>query len=145
MIRAASSLSENGDHLHFRRPLTDLDRVKGYERGAVDYISVPVNAGTPPREVSVFVDLHRTGRQLEQPEPRTGISVRERTLELQQSETQFRTLANSIPQLAWMADPDGSILWYSDRWYEYTGLSKEETNGSTLEIPRRSRKQERRP
>jgi PAS domain S-box-containing protein len=111
--------------------LTDLDRVKGYERGAVDYISVPVNAELLRARVSVFVDLHRAGRQLERLNRELELRVRERTLELQQSEAQFRTLANSIPQLAWMADPDGSILWYSDRWYEYTGLSKEETNGST--------------
>ncbi len=111
--------------------LTDLDRVKGYERGAVDYISVPVNAELLRARVSVFVDLHRAGRQLERLNRELELRVRERTLELQQSEAQFRTLANSIPQLTWMADPDGSILWYSDRWYEYTGLSKEETNGST--------------
>jgi PAS domain S-box-containing protein len=111
--------------------LTDLDRVKGYERGAVDYISVPVNAELLRARVSVFVDLHRASRQLERLNLELELRVRERTIELQQSEAQFRTLANSIPQLTWMADPNGSILWYSDRWYEYTGLSKEETNGST--------------
>ncbi len=30
--------------------LTDLDRLKGYERGAVDYISVPDHSGTAARE-----------------------------------------------------------------------------------------------
>src|SRR5579863_4514753 len=111
--------------------LTDLDRVKGYERGAVDYISVPVNAELLRARVSVFVDLHRASRQLERLNLELELRVRERTIELQQSEAQFRMLDNSIPQLTWMADPDGSILWYSDRWYEYTGLSKEETNAST--------------
>jgi|GEM_PF-278798 len=111
--------------------LTDLDRVKGYERGAVDYISVPVNPELLRAKVSVFADLHRTTRQLEQLNRELEERVRERTLELQESEVKFRTMANSIPQLVWMAAPDGSILWYSDRWYEYTGLRKEETNGST--------------
>jgi len=111
--------------------LTDLDRVKGYERGAVDYISVPVNPELLRAKVSVFADLHRTTRQLERLNRELEQRVRERTLELEESEAQFRTLANSIPQLAWMADPDGSILWYSDRWYEYTGVSKEETDGAT--------------
>ena len=35
----------------------------------------------------------------------------------------FRALADNIPQLAWMADPKGSIYWYNQRWYEYTGLT----------------------
>jgi PAS domain S-box-containing protein len=109
--------------------LTDLDRVKGYERGAVDYVSVPVNAELLRAKVSVFADLHRTTRQLESLNRELERRVEERTVELQESEARFRTLANSIPQLAWMADADGSILWYSDRWYQYTGLSKEDANG----------------
>ena len=42
---------------------------------------------------------------------------------LRQSEEVLRALANSIPQLAWMAQADGSIVWYNERWYEYTGTS----------------------
>ncbi|QQS39959.1 MAG: PAS domain S-box protein [Acidobacteriota bacterium] len=44
-------------------------------------------------------------------------------------EQQFRTMANSIPQLAWMADQTGYIFWYNDRWYEYTGTTPEEMKG----------------
>jgi PAS domain S-box-containing protein len=44
-------------------------------------------------------------------------------------EQQFRTLANSISQLAWMADPEGYIFWYNDRWYDYTGTTLEEMQG----------------
>ena len=111
--------------------LTDLDRVKGYERGAVDYISVPVNPELLRAKVTVFADLHRATRDLETLNRELEERVRERTLELQESEAHFRAVANSIPQLAWMAEPNGSITWYSDRWYEYTGLSKDEANGDT--------------
>ncbi len=45
--------------------LTDLDRVKGYQRGAVDYISVPVIPELLRAKVSVFAELHRKTRQLE--------------------------------------------------------------------------------
>src|SRR6266536_196853 len=45
--------------------LTDLDRLKGYERGAVDYISVPVIPELLRAKVSVFAELHRKARQLE--------------------------------------------------------------------------------
>jgi len=44
-------------------------------------------------------------------------------------ERQFRTLANSISQLAWMADEKGYIFWYNDRWYDYTGTTLEEMQG----------------
>ena len=36
-------------------------------------------------------------------------------------EEQFRALADSIPQLCWMADPEGYIVWYNRRWLDYTG------------------------
>jgi PAS domain S-box-containing protein len=48
---------------------------------------------------------------------------------LQDREEEFRTLANSIPQLAWMANPDGGIFWFNERWYEYTGTTPAETEG----------------
>ncbi|HEX4556807.1 MAG TPA: PAS domain S-box protein [Xanthobacteraceae bacterium] len=48
---------------------------------------------------------------------------------LQEREAQFRTLANSIPQLVWMANSDGWIVWYNDRWYEYTGTTPEQMEG----------------
>ena len=107
--------------------LTDLDRLKGYERGAVDYISVPVVPAVLRAKVSVFAELHRKTRQLETLNRELEQRVSERTEELRESETQFRTLANSIPQMAWMANPDGSLFWYNQRWYEYTGSTPEDS------------------
>jgi len=40
---------------------------------------------------------------------------------LRTSEEELRALANSIPQLAWIANFDGAMSWYNERWYEYTG------------------------
>jgi PAS domain S-box-containing protein len=48
---------------------------------------------------------------------------------LRDSEEQFRTLADSIPQLAWMTRPDGHIFWYNRRWYEYTGTTPDQMEG----------------
>jgi PAS domain S-box-containing protein len=48
---------------------------------------------------------------------------------LRASEEQFRTMANSIPQLAWMAHADGFIFWYNQRWHEYTGTTPEQMAG----------------
>jgi PAS domain S-box-containing protein len=52
------------------------------------------------------------------------ITERKRTeAALQASERQFHILADSIPQLVWMADANGNIFWFNNRWYEYTGRS----------------------
>ena len=45
--------------------LTDLDKLKGYEHGAVDYISVPVIPESLRAKVKVFAELHRTVTALE--------------------------------------------------------------------------------
>src|ERR1700760_571529 len=42
---------------------------------------------------------------------------------LKASERQFHTLADSIPQLVWMADAQGAIYWLNNHWHEYTGKS----------------------
>ncbi len=48
---------------------------------------------------------------------------------LRDSEERFRTMADSIPQLVWMARPDGHIYWYNRRWFEYTGTIPEQMEG----------------
>jgi PAS domain S-box-containing protein len=45
------------------------------------------------------------------------------------NEEQLVQMADSIPQLAWMAEPDGHIYWYNKRWYEYTGTNLEQMRG----------------
>jgi PAS domain S-box-containing protein len=40
---------------------------------------------------------------------------------LKASERQFHTLADSIPQLVWMADAGGNIYWFNSHWHDYTG------------------------
>ena len=81
-----------------------------------------------PLEVS-FGEFVRDGRRFF-----TGIirdvSERKRIEDtLRESEAQLRTLADSIPQLAWMANADGFIFWYNQRWYAYTGTTPEQMEG----------------
>lgn len=45
--------------------LTDVDQLRGYQRGAVDYISVPIIPELLRAKVSTFIDLHRKSQQLE--------------------------------------------------------------------------------
>ncbi|OLY92327.1 hypothetical protein BUE76_10795 [Cnuella takakiae] len=51
----------------------------------------------------------------------TGLKRAEEALK--ESETRFRTMANFIPQLAWMAGPEGKIYWYNQRWFDFTGTT----------------------
>ena len=48
---------------------------------------------------------------------------------LRASEARFRTLADAIPQLAWMAQADGFIHWYNQQWYRYTGTTPQQMEG----------------
>jgi PAS domain S-box-containing protein len=48
---------------------------------------------------------------------------------LRESEERFHTLADNISPLAWMADAQGWIYWYSRRWFDYTGTTLEEMQG----------------
>lgn len=42
---------------------------------------------------------------------------------------QLADIANCIPNMIWTATPDGLPDWFSPRWYEYTGLTVEESLG----------------
>lgn len=57
----------------------------------------------------------------------TGLKLGQESLA--ESEAKFRQLANSIPQLAWIARPDGWMLWYNQRWYDYTGTTPKDMEG----------------
>jgi two-component system sensor histidine kinase/response regulator len=46
---------------------------------------------------------------------------------LRETERQLRELADAMPQIVWTAQPDGTFGYYNRRWYEYTGLSTEQT------------------
>jgi len=62
--------------------LTDMDRLRGFECGAVDYVSVPVQPEILRARVGVFADLHRKTQQLEWLNRELERRVEERTAEL---------------------------------------------------------------
>jgi signal transduction histidine kinase len=77
--------------------MTDFDRIKGYQTGAVDYIQVPVVPEILRAKVALFIELYRKTWQLEQINRRLEERVSERTAELeasvkrlQQSEARLR-------------------------------------------------------
>ncbi len=115
--------------------LTDLDRLKGYERGAVDYISVPVVPELLRARVSIFAELHRKTHQLETLNRGLEQRVAERTEELEKrAETlqlvnselarknqELDAIMHTAPDIIFSRRADGARDYISDRFYEYTG------------------------
>jgi PAS domain S-box-containing protein len=47
--------------------------------------------------------------------------------QLIEREAELRALADNVSHLAWMVDPHGKVLWFNQRWYDYTGLLPDES------------------
>jgi PAS domain S-box-containing protein len=45
---------------------------------------------------------------------------------IQESGQRFRQLADAMPQMVWTARPDGFIDYYNERWYQFTGFSRDQ-------------------
>jgi PAS domain S-box-containing protein len=60
---------------------------------------------------------------------RRQYEARARLEALHESERQFRSLADSIPNLCWMAEADGHIFWYNQKWYDFTGTTPADMEG----------------
>jgi two-component sensor histidine kinase/DNA-binding response OmpR family regulator len=99
--------------------LTDMDRLRGYEMGAVDYVPVPVIPEVLRAKVKVFAELHRKTRQLERVNAELEQRVSARTAELeastrrlQQSEERrsLALVAGSMGSWDWNEE-NGDCLW----------------------------------
>jgi PAS domain S-box-containing protein len=56
-----------------------------------------------------------------------NLDITERTLverSLQASEERYRLLTESMPQIVWVLSAEGSIEWFNERWYAYTGMRR---------------------
>ena len=123
--------------------LTDLDRLKGYQHGAVDYLSVPVVPEVLRAKVKVFTELHRKNQQLERLNSELEQRVAERTAELQQKAVALHKLNRELsqrnqeldaivqtaPDIIFSRNPDGTRDYISTRFYEYTGAKPDSATG----------------
>ena len=123
--------------------LTDLDQLKGYEHGAVDYISVPVVPELLRAKVRVFADLHRKTRMLETLNRELEQRVLERTeelalkaellmrlnAELVEKNQELDAIFSTAPDIIFNRKADGSRDYVSDRFYDFTGASPDSANG----------------
>jgi PAS domain S-box-containing protein len=58
----------------------------------------------------------------------------EEVLRQRESEAGFRVMANAMPQLAWIAQPNGDIIWFNEKWYGYTGTTPEQMGGGGWQL-----------
>src|SRR5215469_6026287 len=115
--------------------LTDLDRLKGYQHGAVDYLSVPIVPEVLRAKVRVFAELHRKKLQLERLNAELERRVAGRTSELEQKalaleqanhdlaqrNQELDAIVQTAPDVIFSRHADGSREYLSSRFYEYTG------------------------
>ncbi len=123
--------------------LTDLDRLKGYSRGAVDYISVPVIPELLRAKVSVFSELHRKTQQLAALNRDLEKRVVDRTEELAmkaaallelnhemaRKHQELNAIVTTAPDIIFSSHGDGNRDYLSERFYEYTGASEGSGHG----------------
>ncbi len=50
-------------------------------------------------------------------------------LDARRQDDHLRSLAETIPQIVWTATPDGSLDYYNQPWFDYTGMTLAETQG----------------
>jgi PAS domain S-box-containing protein len=123
--------------------LTDMDQLKGYEHGAVDYVSVPVVAELLRAKVRVFAELHRKTRLLETLNRELEERVLQRTEELAQKaelllqlnselvgrNQELDAIIHTAPDIIFSRKADGSRDYISDRFYDFTGAAPGSASG----------------
>src|ERR671918_376063 len=109
--------------------VSDIDRLRGYEMGAVDYVPVPVVPEVLRAKIKVFAELYRKTRQLERLNAELEDRVRARTAELEESHArlleseQRRSLAIAAGKMgSWDWDwVNGDWMW-DEGQYQILGV-----------------------
>ncbi len=124
--------------------LSDLDRLKGYGSGAMDYVPVPVVPEILRAKVAIFADLYRKNRTLERVNEELEARVEARTAalsattaQLQESEERFR-LATAAGQCGtWDWELPTGRLACSDETLRLIGLPVAEFDGRIDQVVER--------
>lgn len=114
-IELLNRVKKNGESFNLREsPLRIMK--KGVEKTA--YLNVffqpYYEGGNIEGVLAVFIDVTEQ------------VMARKKVEEMSE---EFQTMANNIPNLAWIANADGWIYWYNNRWYEYTGTTPKDMEG----------------
>lgn len=81
------------------------------------------------RKEKIITDKKLKAANLELLELNQELEARvvKRTKALAESESRFRSMMETIPQIAWTNTIKGEVVFYNQRWYDYTGLDPEQT------------------
>jgi PAS domain S-box-containing protein len=113
--------------------LTHLDQLRGYERGAVDYISVPVIPELLRAKVSVFAELYRKTQQLERLNRELEQRVADRTAALEASTARLRESEESFRAIFENAGIGISVLNQDSKFLKINTTMQEMFGYSTAE------------
>jgi PAS domain S-box-containing protein len=108
--------------------LTDADKIHGYRRGAVDYISVPVVPEVLRAKVSIFVDLYRKTRALE----KLNNELEQRALERAEELRARAKLLDLASEAIITRDLQGAITYWNVGAESLYGWSREEALGKDI-------------
>ena len=122
--------------------VSDIDRLRGYEMGAVDYVPVPVVPEVLRAKIKVFAELYRKTRQLERLNAELEDRVRARTAELEESHArlleseQRRSLAIAAGKMgSWDWDwVNGDWMW-DEGQYQIFGVDPGSIRGDAGQHP----------
>jgi PAS domain S-box-containing protein len=93
-------------------------RIEGLQHGADDYLTKPFSARELLARVRACLEISQLRKTAES------------QLIVQESEREFRALAETLPQIVWVTRPDGWNIYHNQRWVEYTGLTLDESYGN---------------
>lgn len=110
--------------------IDDLDRLRGYQLGAVDYIPVPIIPDLLRAKVKLFAELHRKTRQLERFNRVLEDRVQQRTEELQEANARLQLVIDVAGVGTWERDFKNNVVRWSDRCFELLGYAPGEVTPS---------------
>jgi PAS domain S-box-containing protein len=121
--------------------VSDIDRLRGYEMGAVDYVPVPVVPEVLRAKIKVFCELYRKTRELERLNQELEDRVRARTAELENSTARLRE-SEERRSMAIAAGKMGSWDWdwingdwmWDEGQYRIFGVSPETFNVTSANV-----------
>jgi len=112
---------------------------KGYNSGGIDYVTKPFDPDLLLLKVKTFYRLSEQKRELNQMQQvlREEIEIRKQAeKDLSQSIEELRSILESIPQIAFIANASGTIEFVNSYWYRYASgkslFPETASDGSTI-------------